>query len=48
MIEETEHGKLIQVLVDAGFTTGWTLYGTELQLWEHEQNPPKPLTRPKA
>jgi hypothetical protein len=47
MIEETEHTKLVQKLIDAGFDTGWALNGTDLVLWEHEADPPKPLTRPK-
>ena len=48
MIEQTEHAKLCQKLIDAGFTNGWALNDTELVLWEHEKEPPKPLTRPKA
>ena len=46
MIGETEHEKLVAVLLNAGFTDGWTLFGTELQQWEHDENPPAPLTRP--
>jgi hypothetical protein len=46
MIEETEHGKLVQKLLDAGFNNGWALNGEELVLWEHDENPPAPLTRP--
>jgi hypothetical protein len=42
------HQELIQLLVDKGFTDGWALGGDELLVWEHEQDPPKPLTRPKA
>jgi hypothetical protein len=38
----------IQLLIDAGFTSGWSLLGTELTLWEHGQDPPAPLTRPEA
>ena len=48
MIEETEHTKLVQKLIDEGFTTGWALNGTNLVLWEHEEDPPAPLTRPVA
>ena len=48
MIELTEHNLLVKKIVDAGFDTGWALNDTELVLWEHEQDPPKPLTRPKA
>jgi len=42
-IEET-----MQLLIDAGFTSGWSLLGTELTIWEHDTEPPAPLTRPKA
>jgi hypothetical protein len=48
VIEETEHTKLVQKLIDEGFTTGWALNGTDLVLWEHEAEPPKPLKRPEA
>jgi hypothetical protein len=47
MIGETEHEKLASMLLEKKFFGGWTLDGTELVLWEHEQDPPKPLTRPK-
>jgi uncharacterized protein YggL (DUF469 family) len=45
--EANAHNELVQKLIDAGFNTGWVLNGTELVIWEHEENPPKPLTRPK-
>jgi hypothetical protein len=45
--ESKAHNDIIQKLIDAGFDTGWALSGTELVLWEHEAEPPKPLTRPK-
>lgn len=35
-----------QILLDAGFTSGWAISGEELILWEHEQDPPAPLKRP--
>jgi hypothetical protein len=38
----------IQLLIDAGFTSGWSLLGTKLTLWEHDIEPPAPLTRPEA
>jgi len=41
------HKELAEMLVEKGFATGWILSGDELILWEHEENPPKPLTRPK-
>jgi hypothetical protein len=39
---------LEQLLVDAGFDSGWALTGGNLILWEHDQDPPSPLTRPEA
>ena len=40
------HDELLQLLADAGFDSGWVLAGEELTLWEHDENPPAPLTRP--
>jgi hypothetical protein len=40
------HEKLIQLLLDAGFKTGWALSGETLVLWEHDVEPPAPLVRP--
>jgi hypothetical protein len=39
---------LMQLLIDAGFTDGWALSGDTLILWEHDVDPPAPLTRPEA
>jgi hypothetical protein len=39
--------ELIKKLLDAGFDTGWALNDLDLVIWEHETEPPKPLTRPK-
>jgi hypothetical protein len=36
-----------QMLLDLGFTDGWSLLGDELVLWEHDEDPPEPLTRPE-
>jgi hypothetical protein len=47
MIEQSEHQKTIDLLISAGFETGWVLSGGVLVVWEHEQDPPKPLKRPK-
>jgi len=47
MIEKNQHMELVQLLTDAGFDKGWALNGTELVLWEHDENPPKPLKRPE-
>jgi hypothetical protein len=46
MMEKTEHELLVEMLLDAGYNSGWTLNGLELQQWEHEADPPAPLTRP--
>jgi hypothetical protein len=37
-----------QLLIDAGFKSGWALSEEKLILWEHNADPPLPLTRPKA
>ena len=39
---------MAQLLIDAGFTDGWAISGDTLILWEHDQDPPAPLTRPEA
>ena len=48
MTNKTEHEKLAELLVSAGFDGGWVLVGEVLTVWEHDENPPKPLVRPKA
>ena len=40
--------EIMAMLENAGFTSGWSLLGTELVVWEHDQDPPAPLTRPEA
>jgi len=42
------HEELLQLLATKGFTSGWALLGTELTIWEHDTDPPAPLTRPEA
>jgi len=42
------HLELVTLLRDKGFTDGWALSGEVLLLWEHDADPPAPLTRPKA
>ena len=39
---------MIQLLLNAGFENGWALSGDTLILWEHDTDPPAPLTRPQA
>lgn len=36
----------IQILTDAGYVSGWALSDSGLVLWEHDEEPPAPLTRP--
>ena len=38
--------ELIDLLIDAGYNTGFALNADVLVLWEHEEEPPAPLTRP--
>ena len=38
----------VQLLLNAGFTDGWAMADETLTLWEHDADPPAPLTRPKA
>ena len=40
------HEELLKLLSDNGFDSGWVLTGETLILWEHDQDPPAPLTRP--
>ena len=40
------HEELVQLLLDAGFESGWVLTGETLTHWEHTENPPKPLVKP--
>jgi hypothetical protein len=46
MTTDKEVFALVEVLTNAGFQSGWALNGIELVLWEHDEDPPKPLTRP--
>jgi hypothetical protein len=39
---------LVQLLLDAGFIDGWAMAGETLTIWEHEEDPPAPLTRPQT
>ena len=42
------HDELCQIVINAGFDSGWAISGDTLILWEHEQDPPAPLKRPEA
>ena len=38
--------ELIELLLAKGFINGWALSEDALVFWEHDENPPAPLTRP--
>jgi len=40
------HKEATQVLIDAGFQSGWALTGDTLIFWEHDEDPPAPFVRP--
>lgn len=42
------HEELCELIREQGFDSGWTLEGETLTLWEHDEDPPAPLTRPEA
>lgn len=42
------HLEIVQMLIEAGFTEGWSLSGETLVQWEHDADPPPPLTRPET
>ena len=42
------HNELVEMLLSKGYETGWALLGTELTVWEIDEEPPAPLTRPVA
>ena len=42
------HIELRDLLAEKGFDDGWVLQGEELVVWEHDAEPPTPLTRPVA
>lgn len=41
------HDEACDLLLENGFDSGWVLTGGVLILWEHDQDPPAPLKRPK-
>ena len=40
------HKELVDLLLNSGFDNGWVLQGDVLTVWEHDAEPPTPLTRP--
>lgn len=41
------HVDLVELLYSNGFHSGWTLEAETLTGWEHDEDPPAPLTRPE-
>jgi hypothetical protein len=39
---------LVQLLLDAGYDSGWAMTEETLTIWEHDADPPAPLTRPEV
>jgi len=39
--------ELAELLLEKGYETGWALLGTDLTIWEHEEEPPAPLKKPE-
>ena len=37
-----------QLLLDNGYSDGWAMSEETLLVWEHDEDPPAPLTRPEA
>jgi hypothetical protein len=48
MITQEQHQELLDLLTKAGFVDGYALAGDKLILWQHQENPPAPLTRPET
>lgn len=42
------HSDALKLLLDAGFDNGWVVSDGKIILWENNENPPPPLTRPTA
>ena len=40
--------QLVELLTSNGFVENWTLSDGKLIQWEHDEDPPAPLTRPEA
>ena len=40
--------QIIELLFANGFTDGWVVSDGVLILWENDEDPPAPLTRPEA
>ena len=40
------HNELCHLLFAQNYDSGWALSGETLILWEHDTDPPAPLTRP--
>ena len=41
------NNEMVQLLLDNGYDSGWAMTEETLILWEHDDEPPTPLTRPE-
>ena len=41
------NNEMVQLLLDNGYDSGWAISSDTLILWEHDDEPPTPLTRPE-
>lgn len=39
---------MIKLLLDNGYAFGWAMSDETLIIWEHDEDPPAPLTRPEV
>ena len=42
------HSELVELLYNAGFTSGWSLEDEALYVWEYDVDPPAPLVKPSS
>ena len=38
--------EIVELLLSKGYENGWAISEGKLVLWLHEEQPPKPLTKP--
>jgi hypothetical protein len=43
-----ERPAIVKALLDAGFESGWAASEDRIILWEHDEDPPAPYTRPEG
>jgi hypothetical protein len=42
------HNPMVQLLLNAGYDSGWAMTEETLTIWEHDEDPPTPLVRPQT